>query len=196
MARAPQLSRLSADDYPDAPEWFQQFVETLNPFVGDTTQALAGGLNKDNIARQYEKITVETRAFAADTFANGAVQIKNRLGTAPTAVLICQVFPQANVDFSQNTPHLVGATVQPAFTNTWSILGGQTPAAFYKDGSGLVHLEGVVWRDRGVGCDRGRVDVARCVPAGHYRRVRVRIQQRLRPRIRGTRRHRAGGHWL
>ena len=144
MARVPQLSSLSADDYPDAPEWFRQFLETLNPFVGDTTQALSGGLNKDNIARQYETLTIETRAFAADTFANGAVQIKNRLSTKPTAVIVCQVYPQANIDLAQGTPHYPGAANEPAFQNTWSNLGGQTPAAFYKDGSGLVHLEGVV----------------------------------------------------
>ena len=41
--------------------------------------------------------------------------------------------------------HLVGATDEPAFANSWvNFAAGWAPAAFYKDVNGIVHCHGLV----------------------------------------------------
>lgn len=91
---APTLKRIAGDQFEDAPEWFVQFLEQLNPFLGDTTEALTAANNK----RQVETFRLNTLATLSATFANDAVKVKNRLQTKPKEVRIGQIFPRTAGD--------------------------------------------------------------------------------------------------
>jgi hypothetical protein len=49
------------------------------------------------------------------------------------------------VKLSGEEPHVVGATGEPGFLNTWTNFGGTwSKAGFFKDGLGFVHLKGTI----------------------------------------------------
>ncbi len=107
MAQVPQLRAVSLEDYADAPEWFHRFVETLNPFLANVTDALNGNLTSENFRRQDEApFILDTESTLAATFAPGKVQIKNRLGAKPVAVTLIQCEPQSPGDAPTPGPPL------------------------------------------------------------------------------------------
>jgi hypothetical protein len=68
--------------------------------------------------------------------------------SAATATNATQLGGTAASGYAKNTyegVHLVGAAGEPAFGTGWSNFGGGfTPAGFYKDSLGIVHLQGLV----------------------------------------------------
>lgn len=70
MAKLPQISRLSREDYRGAPPWFEKLLIVLNMFINSVYQALSGNLTMgDNIraAVQTISITASTTSTATTT---------------------------------------------------------------------------------------------------------------------------------
>lgn len=137
----PTLKRISGEDYPEAPDWFHQFLDTINPFLGATSNTLSGNLTSANFKRQIETFHIDTQSNVSATFSSGAIQVKNKLGVKPVEVRIGQIYPRTS-----------GATLvgdqwhaPSAFTNSWANFGGSEQTAQYmKDASGFVHLRGMI----------------------------------------------------
>lgn len=109
---SPRLRRLSVEDYQEAPEWFQRFVEQMNTFVTDTGVAFDQILDA-NRSRQVEENVVFT------TDGSGLVtnlKIKNRLPQKPKNVEIGQIRPTS---VSASTALTVGKPV-------WKLVSGET----------------------------------------------------------------------
>jgi hypothetical protein len=85
---APKLQRINAEDFGDAPDWFRQFLDVLNPFLGDTTRAFSN----NNTMKQIETFRIDTLSTLAATFAGNAVQLKNKLPGKPVEIRVGQVF--------------------------------------------------------------------------------------------------------
>lgn len=130
----PRLKRVMREDFQEAPDWFARFLDTLNPFLGDTTSTLAGNLTRENLRRQVETIRIETGVSIPATFAGGLVRVKNKLGAKPTEVRIGQVSPVAEIS----------GWISPTFQNSWADYGSPNDTvAFKKDVMGRLLLKGV-----------------------------------------------------
>ena len=104
MAQPPKLRNVPMEDFKDAPEWFQRYLQVLNPFLADVTDSLNGNLTSVNFKRQDEPpFILKTEATVADTFSEGKLKIKNRLGVTPTVVTLAQCEP---LDGDSPTPGL------------------------------------------------------------------------------------------
>lgn len=91
MGAIPQLKRLSREDFKDAPAWFGRFLDLLSTFIGDVSGALGGQLDASNLRKQFEPMTVTTKAVLADSF---PLTFKNRLGAAPKKVALVRCIPE------------------------------------------------------------------------------------------------------
>lgn len=131
----PSLKRVAGEDYPDAPEWFRRFLDTINPFLGDTVQ----GFSSSQSAKQVETFRLDTTGNVSDAFANGAVKLKNKLQTKPASVRAAQIFNRTAGAQGEDTAHA------PTFSNSWTNFGsGWLSASYMKDSLGFVHLEGAI----------------------------------------------------
>lgn len=86
----PSVQRFKFEDYNEAPQWFAQFLESLNLFVNPVYSILNGGVTTQNLTapRSFVKTIV---ASATTTF-----NFTNPLKIAPTAVLIGNVYTFGN----------------------------------------------------------------------------------------------------
>ncbi len=129
----PDTKRILKDDHPDAPEWFGDVLETLNPFLTDTTEDFP------QTASVSVPMYLETRPNLADTFSASKLLFKNPLGHKPKSVVLSLVAPQFNVDYTQET------WTAPTLLNSWTNYNnGYAPVGYYKDGTGRVWLRGLV----------------------------------------------------
>jgi len=134
MARVPVLSRLSREDFKEAPEWFGRFLDLLSPFVGD----VSGALGSADSRQQFEPMTLTTAASLEATFASGRVAFKNRLGVAPRKVSLVRCLPATLPSFAQET------WVAPTLLNSWVNFGSDyTPVGYSMEG-GRVWLRGLI----------------------------------------------------
>lgn len=143
MAQAPSPLRLSKESYPDAPEWFTRFLDTMNPFLTDTSSLLAGSITKENLRRQVEKMTITTTRHLEDTFSGGKLSIKNRLagGGKPDSVVLAQVTGGTGANLNYGTEDWM----DPALLNSWVYYGSPfSEPAYYMDAAGRVHLRGLL----------------------------------------------------
>jgi hypothetical protein len=76
------------ENYPDAPEWFKQFLSSLNLFVGPVYNVLNGGVN-------YQNLTIPklfTKAFTTPASGLVTFNFPNPLRINPSAVLIGNLY--------------------------------------------------------------------------------------------------------
>lgn len=141
MAAPPKLRSLNKESYPDAPDWFDPFLDNLGQFVTEVSDALDGGLDGQNIQRQVETFTLTTRDNPADTFSGGKVSVKCKLGRPPVHVFLSLTAGKgANLDYSTET------WTAPTLLNGW---GNYDTVNFNAAGykmmpDGWVHLKGIV----------------------------------------------------
>lgn len=133
----PSLKRVNGDDFSDAPDWFRRFLDTLNPFLGDTTDGFAAG----NYKRQVEKFVLTTGPTVSSAFTSGSILVKNKLRTKPTEVRVGQLFNRGAGGVIEDAWHTV-----TSFTNSWAQYGDFTygTIGYYKDALGTVHLRGLL----------------------------------------------------
>lgn len=140
MSQIPNVKRLTKEDFPEAPEWFERYLETTNSFFGDVTNALGSQITRNNLSIQTESFQITTLTNPSDSFANGLVTIKNKLGRKPIELRLSQVLVKGVPAY---TP---GTVVRPALLNSWVNYGGTTfeQAGYYQDGTGHAHLVGLI----------------------------------------------------
>lgn len=128
---------LTAEAYPEAPQWFRdRFLTELNPFTTETAALVNGKLTKDNFSRQVETLTFNTVGTPSATFAAGRLTFKNKLGRKPDEVRLARVFPQS-ADWTE-----ADWTTVTSFYNSWvTTTAGETPA-YKMDASGFTCLRG------------------------------------------------------
>ncbi len=84
MAAPLSISRLSREEFKDAPAWFDRLLAWLNQFLEQTAFALKGNLTlEQNVAAQVKAFSVLAGAGAADNTASFLCTLK----TAPRALL-------------------------------------------------------------------------------------------------------------
>ena len=139
MAVPPKTPVFLGSDYPDAPDWFTDFADILTPFLGDVGTALAGGLDKRNLKRQYLATTLNTSSSLEATFAGGKVSLNPTYGK-PNEVRI-------NVSPSTATLYSAGTWVDIKFAtgSTWVAFDPTFAQPQYRiDSDGFVSLRGSI----------------------------------------------------
>jgi len=87
MAQPPSLKRISKDQYPDMPAWFEKLLtDRLNEFLLRVTNALSGNLTRDNCSQFRTTETFRTAQSAQIT-------VTPNLGRAPVCVQLLQLLP-------------------------------------------------------------------------------------------------------
>ncbi len=124
QSNLPTSRRFKFEDYKDAPEWFANFLGSLNLFVDPVYQILNGGVTYQNLTiPQLYTTTVTAPAAGSTTF-----NFTNPLAIVPSSVILGNIYQTGNPathpssatcvywHFSQGTvyidniPHLTPAT--------------------------------------------------------------------------------------
>jgi hypothetical protein len=88
----PTTRRFKFEDYKDAPQWFANFLQSLNLFIDPVYQILDGGVAYSNqIAPRFYTKTITTPASGAVTF-----NFSNPLSIIPSAVILGNVYKTSN----------------------------------------------------------------------------------------------------
>lgn len=103
QSNLPTSHQFKFEDYPGAPQWFAQFLRTLNLFIDPVYQSLNGGITYQNltIPRIYVK-TITTPASGSVTF-----NFVNPLRIEPSAVLLGNVYVQGNPSSHPSSPAVI-----------------------------------------------------------------------------------------
>lgn len=97
MAAPPPVRRVAVEDFPDAPEWFERFVESYNTFATAVSQALSGQIDRENIVSQLEEnVRVVTGATVSSDVAPFPLIFKNRMPVQPRACWVVRAVNQAS----------------------------------------------------------------------------------------------------
>jgi len=91
MALPPKSRRISTDDYPEAPEWFQSFVGVLSPFM----TYVADSLTKPPGGPVYKTVSIVTSDSPAAAF---PIRLSNPLPRDPVSVQVAKVVNQTPGD--------------------------------------------------------------------------------------------------
>lgn len=97
MAAPPTVRRAASEDYQDAPEWFERFLETYNTFASAVAGALTGGIDRENTVSQLEEnVRVVTGASVAENVAPFPLIFRNRMPVKPRALWVVAAANQAS----------------------------------------------------------------------------------------------------
>ena len=110
MSKLPTVRRLSKEDIPDSPEWFDKVLTPLNIFF----ESIYGALNKDitfseNISCNIKELTITTpAAYVTNVVASTPLtQFTNPLRNKPQGVITLALF-ETNLPFGAlSIPHSV-----------------------------------------------------------------------------------------
>lgn len=88
----PTIQRFKFEDFSGAPQWFANFLQSLNLFVGPVYDIINGGVGYSNLVvpRNFTK-TITTPAAGAVTF-----NFTNPLTIVPTTVVLGNVYKTGN----------------------------------------------------------------------------------------------------
>lgn len=92
QSNLPTSRRFKFEDFPDAEEWFANFLSSLNLFIDPVYQILDGGVN-------YQNLTIPklvTRTITAPASGDVTFNFVNPLSIQPSAVLIGNLYEQGN----------------------------------------------------------------------------------------------------
>lgn len=103
QSNLPTNHQFKAEDYPDAPEYFAQFLNSLNLFIDPIYQMVNGGITYQNltIPRLFTKI-ITAPASGSVTF-----NFVNPLRIQPSSVVIGNVYVQGNPSSHPTNPAVV-----------------------------------------------------------------------------------------
>ena len=88
MAQLPSQQRLSREEFPDAPKWFDRPVSVLNSFMSGVYQALNGNLTfGQNVAGMFKEFRLTAGAAAA----NNTFTFTHTLKKKPEGLIPVQV---------------------------------------------------------------------------------------------------------
>lgn len=125
-------------------------IATLALFValGGTAFAAATITGKDIkrgtiTAKNVKKKTLTGKQVKADSLTGKQVK-ESTLGEVPAARNAMQLGGQPAAAYRPEPVRVIGAAGQPAFAPGWGPAGGTVAPGFYKDASGIVHLQGAV----------------------------------------------------
>lgn len=90
MAQPPRFKSFSRENFPDAPEWFAQFLLPLNEVTSGLVNAISKRLTrKENfLAAEKVGLVFTTRETAADTF---PLRLKSELPSRPTHLWVTRL---------------------------------------------------------------------------------------------------------
>lgn len=92
MARPPKKRLFAKQDYAGAPKWFEAFLEDLNGFSTDVSDALENGLEiEKNLMAKVVEVHLRTGANVEDAFTDGAFVLTNKLPKRPRLVLVANI---------------------------------------------------------------------------------------------------------
>ena len=94
----PSVFRFKREDYPDAPEWFGQFLGQLNLYTNPVYSILNGGVTFQNLATpQIYSLTITASSQTRFTF-------QNPLRIPPSAVLVGNVYVSGAATLHPSVP--------------------------------------------------------------------------------------------
>lgn len=106
MAAPPALKRLLMEQYEDAPEWFQAFLQAFNPFATDVVNGLTRSLTYgDNIYSEEREFRVVTGDPVDADESPFPLYLKPQLVRHPRNFIVTDVRP-----VGVNTPLPISAT--------------------------------------------------------------------------------------
>lgn len=92
MSQPPAITRFSLEDYPDAPEWFGNFLESLNISFPQVANGLGELTRGDNlIGFTYVGVRVQTYAALAADAKPFPIFLPIRQATVPRVLLVGKV---------------------------------------------------------------------------------------------------------
>lgn len=92
QSNLPTSHQFKFEQYPGAPEWFSQFLSSLNLFVDPVYQILNGGIG-------YQNLTIPqlfTKTITAPATGNTTFTFTNPLRITPSVVLLGNVYVSGN----------------------------------------------------------------------------------------------------
>jgi len=88
QSNLPTIQRFKYEDFPGAPQWFSQFLSSLNLFAPQVYQILNGGVNYGNLTiPQLYSTTITAPASGNTTFT-----FVNPLKISPSCVVIGNIY--------------------------------------------------------------------------------------------------------
>lgn len=96
----PTIRRFKYEDYPDAPKWFEMFLQGLNLFIDPIYQMVSGNIGYSNLTAPQ----LFTKTITAPASGNVTFNFMNPLRISPSAVTMGNIHVVGNPSTHPTSP--------------------------------------------------------------------------------------------